>query len=149
VQPVGEQQEVLRDAHLDERALVVVHGMAVHLEAVGDLGIVEPHHVAVGLAREQHARLLEALADRGHQPGEPAGLEAEQRRGGPVVVAVADRLEVGGVVGVVDPATGKTNWPLANAALWVRWSMNTSGPDAPERNSITVAAGRIGTSSAS
>ncbi len=105
---VDVESESLVVADLDEAALAAVDGRAVTDEAIGDGRVGEGDHdvVSVGDGQE-HARLLEALADGRHPEGEAPLVDIELGAGGGVGAALADPLEVGVAVGLVDGATGE------------------------------------------
>ena len=104
--PVGDvadgrevEDEIVAPAELLHRQLPGVDGLA--------LGVGDPRLAAVAGARQQQARLLEALPHGRHPEREAAVVDAQGRRGGGVVEAVAVRLERRRPVDVVDPATGE------------------------------------------
>jgi hypothetical protein len=76
------------------------------VESVGDVGAGEPDHVVLAPpAGQQDPGLLEALPDRGDEPGEAARRHPHAGGGVVVVEAVADGFERLAMIGLVDLAT--------------------------------------------
>ena len=88
------------------RALADVDRAAVLGEALDDGGSSRPT-MPLGVVGQQHAGLLEALADGRHPERQAAGVDAQPARGLGVGAAVAERLEVGVAVVGVDRAAGE------------------------------------------
>ena len=95
-------------SHTDTRLrLAVVDGAPVGDEALGHLGLVERHQLAVGVVGQQVPRLLERLADRGDPEGQATRADAQPGRRLDVGAAAAPGLQVVGPVGGVDGAAGE------------------------------------------
>ncbi len=105
VDAIGEEQQPLGTAEIGERPAAVVDLVTGVVEASRDVGVVETDDVgALGAAGEQNARLFEAFANRGDEPGETAVIDSHPTRCRDVVEAIADRLERLTVVGIVHRA---------------------------------------------
>src|SRR5581483_4586617 len=112
--PVGEvvdlvdgQLQALGLAHLQQAALAGVDRLAVDAEALGHTGVLEGDDVALAVVGQQHARLLEALANGRHPVGQAALVHVEPGAGLVVRAALAHRFQVGVTVGLVHGTTGK------------------------------------------
>ncbi len=70
------ERETLVEAHLREAEFAAVHLAAQRGEPRGRIGIVE-RDMTAAVASQQHARFLEALADRSHPIGEAAMIDVD------------------------------------------------------------------------
>ena len=102
---VDRQAQTLRRAHLGQRALAVGDRLTVFGEALGRSGVVEGNEVALGRARQQEARLLEALAHGCHPEGEAPAGHTEGGAGVAVGTPIAPSLH--GAIAIVEGTTGE------------------------------------------